>query len=257
MYTFNSRVRYSEVGEDKVLTVRSLINYLQDCSTFQSEDVGLGLVKLREEGVAWMTASWQIVPERMPRLGEKITIGTMPIDATAALARRQFFIDDEEGNRIVKANSYWTLVNVHTGRPMRITEPYLTPYGTDEPFEMPACSRKLVLPLADVPMRLFPPFPVSEELLDTNHHVNNGQYIRMALQACAQVSSKENLEDIKDLPTCRENIQIRAEYRQQAHLGFVIHPVVYNLSDTKGCTVYLNDEEGQPYSIVELKRITF
>ena len=245
MYTFNSRVRYSEVGEDKVLTVRSLINYLQDCSTFQSEDVGLGLVKLREEGVAWMTASWQIVPERMPRLGEKITIGTMPIDATAALARRQFFIDDEEGNRIVKANSYWTLVNVHTGRPMRITEPYLTPYGTDEPFEMPACSRKLVLPLADVPMRLFPPFPVSEELLDTNHHVNNGQYIRLA-DACVREYREE-----KGLSGDWNPAQIRAEYRRPAMRGDQMQLALYPQEDAYLIKLMAPDET--IYALVELK----
>lgn len=245
MYTFDSRVRFSEVGEDKVLTVRSLINYLQDCSTFQSEDVGLGLDKLRDEGVAWMTASWQIVPERMPRLGERITIGTMPIEATAALARRQFFIADEEGNKIVKANSFWTLVNIHTGRPMRITDPYMLPYGKDEPFEMPECSRKLHLPLADSPRRLYPPFPVSEELLDTNHHVNNGQYIRLA-DACAREYREE-----KGLPADWTVSQIRAEYRRPAVRGDQMQLGLYNQEDSYLIKLMAPDET--IYAVVELK----
>ena len=41
MYTFDSRIRYSEVGEDKRLTLISLVDYFQDCSTFQSEDLGI------------------------------------------------------------------------------------------------------------------------------------------------------------------------------------------------------------------------
>ena len=32
-YSFD-RVRYSEIGEDKSLTLNSVINYFQDCSTF-------------------------------------------------------------------------------------------------------------------------------------------------------------------------------------------------------------------------------
>ena len=36
MYTFDGRVRYSEVGEDGLLTMQSLLDYFQDCSTFQS-----------------------------------------------------------------------------------------------------------------------------------------------------------------------------------------------------------------------------
>ena len=37
MYQFDSRVRYSETGENGELTLTGMINYLQDCSTFQSE----------------------------------------------------------------------------------------------------------------------------------------------------------------------------------------------------------------------------
>ena len=41
MYTFDSRVRYSEVGVDGNLTIEALIDYFQDCTTFNSEDIGL------------------------------------------------------------------------------------------------------------------------------------------------------------------------------------------------------------------------
>ena len=36
MYEMKSRVRYSEVGADRKLTLISLIDYLQDCATFHS-----------------------------------------------------------------------------------------------------------------------------------------------------------------------------------------------------------------------------
>ena len=35
MYSFDSRVRYSEVDEDRKLSLTGVINYMQDCSTFQ------------------------------------------------------------------------------------------------------------------------------------------------------------------------------------------------------------------------------
>ena len=43
MYTFDSRVRYSETDEEGRLTVTGIINYMQDCSTFQSEDARVGV----------------------------------------------------------------------------------------------------------------------------------------------------------------------------------------------------------------------
>ena len=47
MYTFNSRVRYSEVDRSLSLDTASIINYFQDCSTFQSEDLGVGVEWLK------------------------------------------------------------------------------------------------------------------------------------------------------------------------------------------------------------------
>ena len=43
MYQFDSRVRYSETDEQGRLSVTGILNYLQDCSTLQSEDIGLGI----------------------------------------------------------------------------------------------------------------------------------------------------------------------------------------------------------------------
>ena len=39
MYTFHSRVRYSEIDADGHITLDNIINYMQDCSTFHSEDL--------------------------------------------------------------------------------------------------------------------------------------------------------------------------------------------------------------------------
>ena len=49
MYTFDSRVRYSETDENGKLAPLALMNYLQDCSLFQSEALGVGLQRLKEK----------------------------------------------------------------------------------------------------------------------------------------------------------------------------------------------------------------
>ena len=42
-YMIDGRVRFSEIDHTRKITVPSIINYFQDCSTFQSEDIGVGL----------------------------------------------------------------------------------------------------------------------------------------------------------------------------------------------------------------------
>ena len=77
-YEFESRVRYSETDMDRKLTMVSLVNYFQDCSTFQSEGCGHGLVDLAKQNRVWMVLSWQIDILRLPSLGEKIRVQTWP-----------------------------------------------------------------------------------------------------------------------------------------------------------------------------------
>ena len=48
-YSFNSRVRYSETGENGKLTLPGVLNYFQDCCTFESEQTGVGMEVLKEQ----------------------------------------------------------------------------------------------------------------------------------------------------------------------------------------------------------------
>ena len=57
-YSFTSRIRYSEIGEDGNLTLPGLINYFQDCSTFQSEAIGEGVAELKKRGCAWVSSTY-------------------------------------------------------------------------------------------------------------------------------------------------------------------------------------------------------
>ena len=69
MYRLDSRIRYSETDEEGFLTMTGIINYFQDCSTFQSEDCGAGLEFLKNEHRAWLVSSWRIIAGSASRLG--------------------------------------------------------------------------------------------------------------------------------------------------------------------------------------------
>ena len=75
-YQFQSRIRYSEIGEEKSLTLPGLINYFQDCSTFQSEELGNGVEDMLAKDKVWVLAYWQIELVRLPVLGEEVVVQT-------------------------------------------------------------------------------------------------------------------------------------------------------------------------------------
>ena len=119
MHTFQSRIRYSEVGVDGNLTLESLLDYFQDSSTFHSEDIGLGVEYLQERHLAWVLSSWQIVVERYPHLCENVIIGTFPYDFKGFLGYRNFLMETEDGERLACANSIWTLMDMEKMIPAR------------------------------------------------------------------------------------------------------------------------------------------
>ena len=232
-YDFESRVRYSELGADKKLSLVSLVDYFQDCSTFQSEDLGRGMAYLEENHRVWMVLSWQIEILRRPELGEKITVRTWPHGFKAFFGYRNFVLLDEQGEQLARANSVWAYMDTQTGTPTRVLPENISGYECEPPLEMKAVSRKLRVPDGCVRMESI---HVGQHHLDSNYHVNNGQYVSMA----------ESFVPAEFKPT-----GFQVEYRQQARLNDTIIPMVHI---TPGeVTVSLNDQDLKPYAVVVFK----
>ena len=178
MYEMKARIRYSEVGTDGKLMLSALVNYFQDCSTFQSEDLGVGVQHLKEQHGAWLMNFWQIQVSRYPELCEEVKIITIPYEFDRFYGKRNFAMLDASGRYLAKANSLWFYFNTERARPVRVPQCEKDAYGTEERLDMNYTEeRKLALPEQ---MEALKPFPVQRVHLDTNGHVNNGQYVRMA-----------------------------------------------------------------------------
>ncbi len=235
MYKFNSRIRYSELDSEGKLSLEALLDYFQDCSTFHSEDIGVGLAYLAKRNLAWVLSAWQINVVRYPDLGEQVVIGTLPYEFKGFMGCRNFLMETEDGEPLAYANTIWTLMNMIEMRPVRVTEEMVKAYVLEEKLPMNYAPRKIAVPdKAGIEKENM---EVKYHHLDTNNHVNNGQYIRIAMEY---------------LPEKFAIKQMRAEYKKQAHLGDVIHPVLYHENDKY--LVVLNNQEGQPYCVAEFER---
>lgn len=142
MYQFNSRIRYSEVDSSGSLSMESLLDYFQDCSTFHSEDLGVGVEYLTKRHLAWVMSSWQIVADRYPRLGERVVIGTAPYELKGFFGYRNFLMETEEGERLACANTLWTLMDMENMRPAKPTAKMLEAYVMEEKLPMDYAPRK-------------------------------------------------------------------------------------------------------------------
>ena len=234
MYEFQSRVRYSETDPEGELSLTGIINYLQDCSTFQSEAVGLGLGYLNERHQAWWLSSWQIIIDRYPKLGDAIRIATWPYDFKGIYGYRNFCIRDMDGQYMVRANSIWFMFDTREGRPIRAGEDQIRGYGgAEERIPMEYAPRHIALP-AEYEEKS--PVVVARRHLDSNHHVNNAQYVQIALEY---------------LPGDIRIAELWVEYKKAAYLGDALLPHVSRTQE--GYVIALCDSAGSPHAIVWLR----
>ncbi|MGN0142971.1 MAG: acyl-[acyl-carrier-protein] thioesterase [Roseburia sp.] len=235
MYQFQSRVRYSEVNSEKEMTLPALLDYLQDCCTFQSEELGVGVDYLAENKVAWVLSSWQIRICRYPRMGEHITVSTWPYGFKGFYGYRNFKVEDETGAVLAYANSLWVFMDTEHMRPVRISQRMLDAYlpGMEDEIPEQWDERKITVPEGGSREK---PVYVQRFHIDTNHHVNNGKYIQIAEEF---------------LPENFEVSGLRAEYKKAAILGDVLYPVVR--TEETCVTVTLADAQEKPYAIVQFQ----
>lgn len=231
MYSFKSRVRYSECDEKSNMTLSALVNYLQDSCTFQSESLGLRTKYREDYRVAWVLSYWHIIIERFPKLGEDICISTWPYNFTSFMAYRNFTMKDKNEQVIAYANSLWVYVDMETEKLKIIDEEQKLLYSTEPAYPMEAISRKVKIPSE---METKEAFKVPRFCIDSNQHVNNEKYILMAMEY---------------LPDNSRINSVQVEYKNAAALGDIIFPHV-GIEDNK-VTVLLGNKEMKPFAVVQ------
>ena len=238
MYSFEGRIRYSECDETGRLSLFSLMNYLQDCSTFQSAGMGLGIDGLEGRGLAWVLANWRIEVDRLPRFGEDVTVSTWCYEMTRAHALRNFQME-AAGALVVRANTQWFVYDTGLGRATRVPEDQLVYLSDEPPLEMGPLTRRLV-PAGDGTR--CPEMRVAHRDLDTNHHVNNARYVAFALEAL------ESLGQAAPEPP----LTLQVQYRTMAFLGDVIVPIAHPCAD--GWDIDLTDGAGATHALVRIQK---
>lgn len=231
MYSYETRVGFSETDSKLNLSLVELVNYFQDAAIFEAENGTMNMETLGKKHLAWLLNSWQIVIERMPRLNEKVVVSTMPYAFRGFIGYRNFMLQTCEGEILAKAASVWTLVDIEQVKPVRPTEEILASYEISEKIDMEYKPRKIKL-LGEGETK--EPLVIYKTQIDSNHHVNNAEYVNMAM----------NFLDMKN-----QIGELRVEYKTAAYLGEKIYPSVYS---TQECVqVCLNNDKNEAYAIVE------
>lgn len=231
MYTYEMNAGYSVMDESLQMTIPAILDCFQDAAIFEAQNSEITVEYLYDRQLAWLLGSWQIVIERRPRLNERIKIATSPYDFRGFLGYRNFTLTGEDGSMIVRGASIWTLMDTQRLLPAKPTQELIHGYEMGEKLDMEYAPRKIALLGDGVEAEHF---QVRKYQIDSNRHMNNVEYVKLAMETLPKEAS------IKEL---------RVEYKKAAHEGDGITTAVVT-ADSKH-QVVLKASDKEIYAIVE------
>lgn len=234
MYSYQDRVSYSRIDKDGLLGISEVVNAMQDCCLFHSEDVNHSALDLLKRNRAWLVSSWDVIFERRPKMGETFTVQTWPYQFRSIFGSRNFLMETEDHEVLAYADSQWFYFDPSVGQPAHIDKEEKAAYPTEPAYEMEYKSRKVSCPSE---LNLVQEVDVCQNYLDTNNHVNNGQYVRLAVNV---------------LPLDYEVRELRAEFRLAAKMGDTLY--IRTAQTAEHFYVIFTDSEETPYFLSEFTK---
>lgn len=216
MYIFDTIVTYSRIDGSGKVPYHEILNYFQDCSTFHSESLGVGVEYMKKEKRAWVVLAYKVQIYMDLHMGDKIQIGTSALEFKKVFATRQYFIKNEDGDYVAKAETIWALIDTETRAPLRITEEDSSAYTEEKMFESIGVSRKMKFQTEGREQKSM---VIPKAFIDTNGHVNNANYLLIANEY---------------LPKDSEYNQIEIVYNKEAVEGESVVPYIHHEEDYMG-----------------------
>lgn len=235
MYSYETRIPASRTGEDGLLTFASIVALMQDCSIWWVESEPEFRAYMDETNMGLMISSRQVEVLRFPRYSEHVRVETSVYKSTPAIGYRNTFICTLDGEPLVRCWNAGPFVDRQTAELVSVPKDIAKGLLLEPKREMTYLPRKIKLPEVEPVEQA--PVTVMRSDIDTNHHMNNVQHVRMANEYVPEDFACMNM---------------RIEYKAQAWLGDVLRPLVY--VEDERVVVDLALEDGSPCAVVEFSR---
>ena len=214
MYSLNYKVTTSTCDSEGKLKLFSALQMMQDCSEMWLESEPKVKDYFARENMAQLLASRQVEIMRVPSFKEKLTVTTSVYGMKPMFGFRNTFIYDADGKPCYRTWSMGAFVDKTNGKLKRVDDDVANSLLIEPQLEMNYRDRRIMLPKGGG--EAFPPIQVMRADIDYNRHVNNANYIRMAMEL---------------LPEDFVVRELRVEYRVAAKMGCVLTPVVFRIEN--------------------------
>ncbi len=179
-YTKTYDINYSDVDSKLRCRISSIINFICDIGTNQSEVLGDTIESLKKKNIAWVFYKYDIKIYKYPMYREKISITTEPFGFRKFYAYRNYVIKNEKGEVLGETMAIFFLIDIEKRRAIRIPKDEYELYdiggNLKEDIKMDQVR------VSDVEENI-KEYEVRYRDIDSNGHVNNVNYVEWAIES--------------------------------------------------------------------------
>ena len=210
MYSLIYKVTTSTCDSEGKLKLYSALQMMQDCSEMWIDSEPQVKDYFARENMAQLLASRQVEIVRVPDFKEELTVTTSVYGMKPMFGFRNTFIYDAEGKPCYRTWSMGAFVDKANGKLKRVDDTVAGSLLIEPQLEMNYKDRRIILSKTEG--EVLEPVKVMRADIDYNKHLNNANYVRMAMEL---------------LPEDFEIKGLRVEYRVAAKLGDMLVPTIY------------------------------
>lgn len=170
-YTIEHEVAYYECDINQTMTFPAMISVAIKASSDQSDLLDRGSDFINQLGLTWVITQTKVTIDRLPEVGEFISITTEPTAFNKYFCYRDYWIYDQAGNELVKIEMAFVLMKIEERKMSSVDEALMAPFESPKVKKIKRWDK--IEPVETGQMR---PYHVRFYDLDSNHHVNNAMY---------------------------------------------------------------------------------
>ncbi|MBR1499063.1 MAG: hypothetical protein IJ615_05480 [Bacteroidaceae bacterium] len=214
MYSLKYQVTTSTCDSEGRLKLYSALQMMQDCSEMWIDSEPGVKRYFAEQDMAQLLVTRQVEIVRVPQYKEELTVTSSVYGMKPMFGFRNTFIYDADGLPCYKTWSMGAFVDKSAGKLKRVDDATIASMPLEPQLEMNYKDRRIILPKEAG--QTFAPVKVLRADIDYNKHMNNSNYVRIAMEL---------------LPEGFRVNGLRVEYRVAAKLGDELIPTVYRTAD--------------------------
>ena len=180
MYSLKYKVTTSTCDSEGRLKLCSALQMMQDCSEMWIDSEPGVKRYFAEQHMAQLLATRQVEIVRVPEYKEELTVTSSVYGMKPMFGFRNTFIYDAEGKPCYKTWSMGAFVDKSAGKLKRVDDATMASMSLEPQLEMDYKDRRIILPKEDG--EVLEPVKVLRADIDYNRHVNNANYVRMAME---------------------------------------------------------------------------